>query len=948
MFGGLSELVANESSSMSELSPNTLASHGVEQDPLSEPIDLSFLKNGEGRVSVLDLSMSLGDNMNDGGLNDAHSAWDDDKVLPVGKYIVIYDASGNSATIPEKQFAAQLPKALECMKGDEIQTMIVEVTEEGDLIQVEDCSLQLEDLSAIQCTDLPLAEEVGIEGESPITGELAVDLSSDKQEKQLTGRKSRRTRLPNVKSVSNGAVNQNWSIPSKDSSDDEESPKGKEQYKQGMWSKEESDILQENIERYCQEQGIDHPRKIVFNMTRDERKGFYRIIARGIQRPLFSIYRRVVRMYEKQEKVGPYSQEEVEALKQLVSIHGKNWKLIGAALGRSGESIKDRYRLVRDDCRNGKWNEEEEQKLSDAVHQVCGQESGEMAVSGINWTEVAQIVGTRSEKQCRNKWLHCLYWKESKGSVWTHKDDLILVEKIGALNAKEEGDIDWTSLVLENWSAVRSPQWLRNKWGQLKRTYVINHKDLPLEEVFKKLRENISARNPVKQQRAKSEKPDSSSGRRQLEKENSPNAANESVLQPLPPMSTLPPFGTPVFSAAPPQHNTILHASQTSIISIPHGATLVGGTGGPGAPIQVLGPSPSYVITTPIIATIPQPIILQPVVSTSESDVGQTALVVPPMDADSGSITHPPPVCLQGDMEESPSISFRPSHEHLDLKESIPDEDMDPHIPHPDVILREVLESESDEMMLLRRTGVSRRVLQWCDAKGKLKVKARMTERTMPQKRDLCTPAQYPVQKFDYLLLLDFEATCDNIKTPYPQEIIEFPCLKVNAKNMEVESTFHQYVLPRANPCLTSFCTNLTGIIQEMVNSQPHLEETMELFDKWMEGENLKDPKVTSLFVTCGDWDLKVMLPSQCQYFRISIPDYFTRWSNLKKAFCSMEGMWPKGLLHMMTHLNIPHQGRLHSGIDDCKNMATVVKALAEKGCVFEETHHQVDERPPR
>ena len=48
------------------------------------------------------------------------------------------------------------------MKGDEIQTMIVEVTEEGDLIQVEDCSLQLEDLTAIQCTDLPLAEEVRV------------------------------------------------------------------------------------------------------------------------------------------------------------------------------------------------------------------------------------------------------------------------------------------------------------------------------------------------------------------------------------------------------------------------------------------------------------------------------------------------------------------------------------------------------------------------------------------------------------------------------------------------------------------------------------------------------------------------------------------------------------------------------------------------------------------
>ena len=72
-------------------------------------------------------------------------------------------------------------------------------------------------------------------------------------------------------------------------------------------------------------------------------------------------------------------------------------------------------------------------------------------------------------------------------------------------------------------------------------------------------------------------------------------------------------------------------------------------------------------------------------------------------------------------------------------------------------------------MMLLRRTGVSHRALQWCDARGKLKVKAKVVERTMLQKRNLCTPVKYPVQKFDYLLFLDFEATCDNIKTPYPQ-----------------------------------------------------------------------------------------------------------------------------------------------------------------------------------
>ncbi len=38
------------------------------------------------------------------------------------------------------------------------------------------------------------------------------------------------------------------------------------------------------------------------------------------------------------------------------------------------------------------------------------------------------------------------------------------------------------------------------------------------------------------------------------------------------------------------------------------------------------------------------------------------------------------------------------------------------------------------------------------------------------------------------------------------QEIIEFPVLKVNAKTFETESVFHQYVLPRVHPELSSFC----------------------------------------------------------------------------------------------------------------------------------------------
>lgn len=46
-------------------------------------------------------------------------------------------------------------------------------------------------------------------------------------------------------------------------------------------------------------------------------------------------------------------------------------------------------------------------------------------------------------------------------------------------------------------------------------------------------------------------------------------------------------------------------------------------------------------------------------------------------------------------------------------------------------------------------------------------------------------------QNYDYFLVLDFEATCDEQRKIHPIEIIEFPVLKINARTFECESTFH-------------------------------------------------------------------------------------------------------------------------------------------------------------
>ncbi|XP_055328042.1 ERI1 exoribonuclease 3-like [Paramacrobiotus metropolitanus] len=190
-------------------------------------------------------------------------------------------------------------------------------------------------------------------------------------------------------------------------------------------------------------------------------------------------------------------------------------------------------------------------------------------------------------------------------------------------------------------------------------------------------------------------------------------------------------------------------------------------------------------------------------------------------------------------------------------------------------------------------------------------------------------------QIFDYFLVLDFEATCDRTRMPEVQEIIEFPVVKVDAQTMEVVSTFHHYVLPRVNPALTTFCTQLTGIIQDMVDGQPHFEEVTQLFQKWMDAEGLLHPECKSCFVTCGDWDLATMLPMQSDYFKVPVPSYFDRWINVKHSFSECIGHFPRGLMLMLESLNIQHTGRHHSGIDDCMNIVKIMRALSERGYVF-------------
>ncbi|XP_048758195.1 ERI1 exoribonuclease 3-like [Ostrea edulis] len=196
-------------------------------------------------------------------------------------------------------------------------------------------------------------------------------------------------------------------------------------------------------------------------------------------------------------------------------------------------------------------------------------------------------------------------------------------------------------------------------------------------------------------------------------------------------------------------------------------------------------------------------------------------------------------------------------------------------------------------------------------------------------------------QQFKYLLILDFEATCDKKNPPLPQEIIEFPVIKLNTRTLESEAVFHTYVEPDVHPKLTPFCTELTGIRQSQVDGQPHLTDILnKLFPTWMKEQGLLDPDNTSIFVTCGDWDLKKMLPSQCSHLKLQRNDHFRKWINIKQAFSDVTSQYPRGMMDMLRKLDIPHTGRHHSGIDDCTNIAAIAKELIKRGHVFKQTSY--------
>ncbi|KAL5258622.1 hypothetical protein ACHWQZ_G009186 [Mnemiopsis leidyi] len=184
-----------------------------------------------------------------------------------------------------------------------------------------------------------------------------------------------------------------------------------------------------------------------------------------------------------------------------------------------------------------------------------------------------------------------------------------------------------------------------------------------------------------------------------------------------------------------------------------------------------------------------------------------------------------------------------------------------------------------------------------------------------------------------YVCVLDFEATCwDSSKE---HEIIEFPSLlwRWSKKNeLELVDEIQIFVKPYHNPNVSLFCHNLTGITQEQVDNGVALKDALKQHHLWI-CKHVPDT-CSVVFVTCGDWDLKTMLPNDLSANNLSYPSpAYRKYLNIKQAFSKItQTRKSLGMLKILRALNLDLEGRHHSGIDDCRNISKIFFKLVQLG----------------
>lgn len=274
-------------------------------------------------------------------------------------------------------------------------------------------------------------------------------------------------------------------------------------FRYGKWVAEEKAKLLENWEKYQEKYSVDL--EDIDPLTLFDRRGkvqiiqimhetnFYREIAKNLNRSTYACYAKLTRiLMARRTKTGEFSQEEAKIVKEMVKKYGRNYQMIGDALGRYKQSVQDFHRRIEKEVQKEHWLKEEEESLINAIKQVTGEESiYKLKRQVIPWREVATLVPTRHEEQCRNHFRRLKMWQLEDLTTpvrWRGQFNVKLLKMIIDADYDFETDIDWFELSESFKDVSPSPSHLQGQFYKLKCTIPEFHRK-SYDEIIEALRE---------------------------------------------------------------------------------------------------------------------------------------------------------------------------------------------------------------------------------------------------------------------------------------------------------------------------------------------------------------------------------------------------------------------------------------------------------------------------
>jgi len=173
---------------------------------------------------------------------------------------------------------------------------------------------------------------------------------------------------------------------------------------------------------------------------------------------------------------------------------------------------------------------------------------------------------------------------------------------------------------------------------------------------------------------------------------------------------------------------------------------------------------------------------------------------------------------------------------------------------------------------------------------------------------------------FDKIIVIDLEASCDDPRPSWSSEVIEIGVCLLDRTSLEITDKRSILVKPENTP-ITPFCTSLTTITKEMLDSGGvSLQEAIKIL--------VKEYKIDKrLWCSWGYYDYQT-LTQDCAAKGIKCPYKPRQHINLKPNICFTQG-WDEQIdvKAALSKFGLEFEGTHHRGHDDAYNIAKIFAA---------------------